>query len=582
MRIWIVGLGCTLAIAMGCASARAADGTEARFRSIYEQEWAWREEQYPGDDETKPFPDRLPKEDSAAHAARLKYWREVMKKIEAVRVSALPPEEKVNYAVYKPQIAILVSQEEFRDYEMPANSDSAFWSDISTMPQHRLKTETDYRSYVRWLNDIPRYFRDAAANMRAGLVRRFTPPKVTMAGRDKSIAAIASAAGESNVYYQPLKVMPASIPVAERAQLRRQVLAAIRLSVVPAYGRLLKFVRDEYIPKCRTTLAAEALPDGEAYYRSKILEYTTRSLDPDAIYKTGLSEVATIHAHMLDAMRRTGFKGDFPAFLRYLRTEPKFYAKTPEELLMHAAWIAKRFDGVASQFFGYLPRQRFGIEPVPAPIAPYYTSGRGGPGVYYVNTYDLRARPLYNLTALTLHESAPGHAFQIPIAEEHKAQPPFRQNAYISAYGEGWAVYSERLGVEMGLYETPYDVFGMWTYQAWRACRLVVDTGIHAKGWTRERAQQYLHENTALTDHEIETEVDRYIGWPGQALSYYVGASDIWRNRERAEKALGAKFNIRAFHDAVLELGSVPLTQIDARIDRFIVEGGKGPYPDLE
>ncbi len=582
MRVGILGVCCAAAIMTAGLPAHATDDADARFKAIYTREWAWREAQFPGEDEKKPFPDRLSKEDPATQAARLKYWQDVLKEIEAIPVSALSPEEQVNYAVYKPQIEVLIKQQQFHAYEMEANSDSAFWSDISDMGKHRLKTEADYRSYVRWLNDIPRYFREVTANMRAGLARGFTPPKVTMTGRDKSISDIASATGESNVYYEPMKKLPASIPAEEQAQLRAQVLAAIKTSVVPAYEELLKFVRDEYIPKCRTTLAAEALPDGKAYYRAQILEYTTLDLDPDTIHKMGLAEVSDIHAHMLDVMHQTGFKGDFPAFLHYLRTDPKFYAKTPRELLMDAAWIAKKFDGVSGQYFGYLPRKRFAIEPVPAAIAPYYTSGRGGPGVYLVNTYDLPARPLYNMTALTLHESAPGHAFQIPIAAEHKGQPPFRQNVYISAYGEGWAVYAEKLGVEMGMYETPYDMFGMWTYQAWRACRLVVDTGIHSKGWTREQAQAYLHDNTALTDHEIETEVDRYIGWPGQALSYYLGAKDIWRNRARAEKALGPKFNIRAFHDAVLELGSVPLPVLDKRIDRFIAEGGKGPYPDME
>ena len=220
--------------------------------------------------------------------------------------------------------------------------------------------------------------------------------------------------------------------------------------------------------------------------------------------------------------------------------------------------------------------------PVPADIAPFYTAGRGGPGEYLVNTYDLPSRPLYQLPALTLHESAPGHAFQMPLAQENKAAAPFRQSIYISAYGEGWALYCERLGDEMGIYQTPYERFGMLSYQMWRAARLVVDTGIHHKGWTRERALAFLHDNTALSDHEIETEVDRYISWPGQALSYYLGEMAIRQGRAKAEAALGAKFNLRAFHDAVLELGSVPLPVLTARIDRFIAEGGKGPYPDEE
>ena len=249
---------------------------------------------------------------------------------------------------------------------------------------------------------------------------------------------------------------------------------------------------------------------------------------------------------------------------------------------MRAAWVAKTFDGKAAQYFGYLPRGRFAIEPVAPDMAPFYTSGRGGPGLYLVNTYDLPSRPLYNLTALTLHESAPGHAFQMAIALEHKGEPDFRQKVYISAFGEGWAVYCEKLGLEMGMYKTPYDRFGMLTYQMWRAARLVVDTGIHTQGWTREQAQAYLRDNTALSNHEIETEVDRYIAWPGQALSYYLGTMAIEDGRAKAEAALGPRFNLRAFHDTVLQMGSVPLPILTARIDQFIAGGGKGPYPDME
>ena len=281
-------------------------------------------------------------------------------------------------------------------------------------------------------------------------------------------------------------------------------------------------------------------------------------------------------------MTEVGFKGSLPQFLQFLRTDPQFYAKTPLELLMRAAWIAKRFDGKAAQYFGHLPRQRFGIIPVPDDIAPYYTSGRGGAGVYLVNTYDLKSRGLYSLPALTLHESAPGHAFQGSLSEENKTLPDFRSHAYISAYGEGWALYCETLGDEMGMYETPYERFGMLSYQMWRAARLVVDTGIHAKGWTREQAQAFLRDNTALSEHEIETEVDRYITWPGQALSYYLGELTILKARKKAEVALGAKFNLKAFHDTVLDIGSVPLPILEARIDKFIAEGGVGPYPDEE
>jgi len=372
------------------------------------------------------------------------------------------------------------------------------------------------------------------------------------------------------------------IPAARQASLRAQALQVIAAAVQPAYGELLRFMRNEYVPALRSTLAAADLPDGGNYYRAKIREFTTLDLDPDAIHRLGVSEVERLHGEMIAAMRETGFSGDFNAFLAFLRGDTRFYARTPEELLMRAAWIAKRFDGKASQFFGYLPRARFAIKPVPDDLAPFYTAGRGGVGVYLLNTYDLPGRPLYNLTALTLHESAPGHAFQLPIAMEHKDQPSFRQHSYISAYGEGWALYCEQLGLEMGMYDSAYDRFGMLGYQIWRAARLVVDTGMHAQGWSRQQAIEYLRQYTALPEHEIGTEVDRYLAWPGQALSYYLGERAILDARARAEEALGERFNLRAFHDAVLELGSVPLPVLQSRIDRFVAEGGRGPYPDME
>jgi len=269
-------------------------------------------------------------------------------------------------------------------------------------------------------------------------------------------------------------------------------------------------------------------------------------------------------------MGKTGFQGDFAAFQKFLRGDAQFYAKTPDELLMHGAWIAKRVDGKLAQFFGMLPRGRFGIEPVPASIAPFWTAGRGSAHTYWLNTYDLPSRPLYNLPALTLHESAPGHALQGELVEEQKQQPEFRTKSYLSAYGEGWALYCEWLGKEMGIYTTPYEEFGRESYDMWRAARLVIDTGIHHSGMTRAEAIAYLAGHTALSQHEVETEVDRYISWPGQALSYKLGQLKISELRAQAEKELGPKFDIRKFHDAILELGSVPLPLLEEHIQQFI------------
>jgi uncharacterized protein (DUF885 family) len=568
------------ALAAATASQAAPGAVDLRFQAIYKEEWQWRVKQRLAWDEDAPREARgeLARVDARTQEARLSYWQGVLRQLDGISPGALSPGEKINYAVYRAQIAAFVEAQRFREYEMPVNADSAFWTDMTYIARRPLKSEAEYRTYLRQLADLPRYFGEETANMRAGLARGFTSPKVTLLGREAPLVAIVEAKSpQDTVYYTPFKSMPSSIPAAEQEAMRTEAVKLIRESVQPAYAAVLKFWREDYYPKARTALAAESLPDGKAYYQSKIVEYTTTHLTAEQIHQIGLSEMAKIRAEMQQTMVQAGFKGDLPAFLLFLRSDPQFYAKTADELLKSAAWIAKKFDGKADQYFGYLPRRRFAITPVPMDQAPYYTSARGGPGVYLVNTYNLPARALYSLPALTLHESAPGHAFQMPVALEQKGVPPFRR-AYISAYGEGWALYSERLGTEMGIYETPYETFGMLSYQAWRAARLVVDTGIHAKGWTREQAQAYLHDNTALSSHEIETEVDRYISWPGQALSYYLGQMAIMNARKKAEAALGKKFDIRAFHDTVLQMGAVPLPVLEARIDAFIAEGGKSPY----
>ncbi len=586
MQSFVAGIGMAILVAAAAVPAQAAPAkaspkvsADARFEAIYTKEWAWRTAQF-GRQDGKGVDDYLPKMDQATQDMRQHYWEDTLKQVEAIPHAQLSQKQQVNYDVYVPQLKVLIEDQKFHTYEMPANSDSQFWSGFGD-DDSGFKTVQDYKNWIAQMRDIPRYFDEEVALMKAGLARGFTPPQVTLVGRDKSISNVVAAKPEDTSFYKPFKTM-AGVPADQQAALRAQAASVIRDTVQPAYVGLLKFWNEQYVPGARKTLAADDLPNGKAFYRSQIIEYTTLDMDPAEIHRIGEQEVATLHQQMLDAMKETGFKGDFDAFQKFLRSDPQFYAKTPQELLDKAAWIAKTFDGKAATYFGMMPRARFAIVPVPADIAPFYTSGRGGPGVYLLNTYDLPHRPLFNLTALTLHESAPGHAWQIPLAAEDKTQPDFRRYTYISAYGEGWALYCEWLGNEMGMYETPYDRYGMLGYQIWRAARLVVDTGIHSQGWTRQQAIDYMVKYTSLPEHEVETEVDRYITWPGQALSYYMGEMEIKKLRAKAEAALGPKFNIRAFHDTVLQLGSVPLPVLDARIDKFIADGGKGPYPDLE
>ncbi len=562
------------------AAAATATGADARFDALATAEYRWRRSLSGTDENTSRNQRRgLPDVGPAMQAIKTKRWTETLAALAAIDPRTLSPAARDNYAVYRGQIEALLAEQRFRDYEKPLNADSSFWGDLGYLTRATYRTEEDYRGYLRILAEVPRYFDQNVANMRVGLKRGFTPPRVTLQGRDVGVAAVAKAGGDTSTFYAPFRTMPANIPVATQAALRAEALRVIAGAVVPAHASLLAFLRNEYIPAARTGLAAYDLPDGRAYYASKIAEYVTRDQSADQIHAIGLTEVARIRTRMGEVMKQVAWQGDLAGFLTFLRTDPQFYVKTPQALLDRAAWTAKEFDGKAARWFGRLPRGRFAIEPVPAEIAPYYTAGRGGSGVYLVNTWNLPARPLYSLPALTLHESAPGHAWQMSFSAELDDLPAYRRNTYISAYGEGWALYCEALGEDMGLYHTPYETFGMLSYQMWRAARLVVDTGVHAKGWSRERAQAFLHDNTALSDHEITTEVDRYISWPGQALSYYMGELTFLAGRAKAEKALGTKFDIRAFHDAMLSLGSVPLPMVDARVDRFIADGGKGPYP---
>jgi len=568
-----------------CTAAPAqvpAETADQRFKAIYEEEWAWRKREIgveDDDDSSAPIEDHLPDASAAAQAKRLAFLKKVVGDLDALPLVQLSPAVQTDYAVYRAQIDALLAQQLFRDYEKPLGSAGGFWTRALRDTRRTLRTEADYTALLSQMRGIPRYFADETDNMRAGLRRGFTAPRIILSGRDAPIAAIADAPSpEGTPFFAPFAAMPPSIPQARQEQFRQQARALIAAEIIPAYRRLLGFMRDSYIPGARTTLAAEALPDGKAYYRSKIREYVTLDMTPDEIHALGLREVAKIRQEMQAAMRASGFAGELPAFLTFLRTDPRFYPTSAEQLLREAAWQAKRFDAVADRWFGRMPRRRFGITPMPAAIAPFSTYALGGSGYFLLNTYDLPARPLYVLTALTLHESAPGHGFQMPLAAENRARPEFRQKIYMSAYGEGWALYCERLGDEMGLYETPYDKFGMLNYQVWRAARLVVDTGLHAKGWSRDQAIRYMRDNTSLTEREITTEVDRYIAGPGQALSYYIGAIAVADARARAERALGSHFDIRAFHDAVLDLGSVPLPVLNAQIDRFIANGGHSPW----
>ncbi len=559
----------------------------AKLHAIFDKNWETRLRESPlfatsvGRHE---YDDRLPSVTPADLARRQAQRKATLAELEHIHRSELPVDEQVNYDIFKQQIDQGIESFEFGDYEMPINADSGFHSGFSRLPKEMpLATVKDYENYISRLNAWPRYVREQIALMRLGLKRGMTVPRATLEGYDTTISAHVVDDPSKSVFWFPFEKFPASVPASEQERLRNSGRTAIMNGAVVGYREFLDFFHNEYLPGARTTLGASALPNGAAYYRFKIREFTTLDLTPEEIHNIGLSEVNRISGEMNAVMKQVGFNGDFAAFLQFLRTDPRFYAKTPQELLEHASWIAKRIDGKLPSEFKTLPRLPYTVEPVPADIAPKYTSGRyvgapqgsTQPGIYWVNTYKLESRPLYNLESLTLHEAVPGHHLQIARSRELGDLPNFRRFSYISAFGEGWGLYSEWLGLEMGIYTDPYSNFGRLGYEMWRACRLVVDTGIHSMGWTRQQAIDYMASRTALPLHEVETEVDRYISWPGQALAYKLGELKIKELRHRAEEALGTRFGVREFHDVVLGSGAVPLNVLESNIDRWIAKERK-------
>jgi len=522
---------------------------------------------------------RLPEVTAADRRRRAAHRRELLARLHAVDRGRLDVEDRISYDMFERRLEDQIAAFELREHLLPFTSETGFHTGVARLPaQMPFRTVGDYESYLARLRALPRYFGQQIDVLRRALQVGMTQPRVVLEGFEVTIETHVVEDPTASVFWAPFEDFPAAIPGGERQRLRAAGRSAIREGVVPAYRAFLDFFLDEYRPEAREAIAASALPDGRAYYRQQIRHYTTLDRSPEEIHELGMAEVRRIRASMDSLIAAVEFEGSFADFLEFLRTDPRFYADTPDELLKEAAWIAKRIDGKLPSLFGRIPRLPYGIEPVPDHLAPKYTGGRyvspalgsDEPGYYWVNTYDLDSRPFYTLTSLTLHEAVPGHHLQHAAQIELEGLPAFRRHTYLSAFGEGWGLYAERLGVEAGLYDTPYEHFGRLTYEMWRACRLVVDTGIHAMGWSRRRAMEFLASNTALSLHEVETETDRYISWPGQALAYKLGELEIRRLRQQAEEALGPDFDLRAFHDAILWHGTVPLTVLRDQIRRFI------------
>jgi len=522
------------------------------------------------------LPDLSPDALLTQHQNRLSIYQ----KLNKIDTSKLTQENQINLSVLSYSLKNQLDNYINKEHYMPLTAESGFHVWIANISkQVDFKTVADYQDYLARLEALPRYFSQQTYWMKKGLNTGISQPKIVLKGFEKSIDAFIKEDVTKSGYYQPFEKMSAFINPSEQKKLQQKAKNILSTKVMPTYQAYYDFMVNEYQPNARDNIAAISLPNGKEYYQNRLVHYTTLPMTAVQVHQQGLAEVKRIRAEMDEVIEQVKFDGSFSDFVQFLRTDSQFYASTPTELLKEASFIAKQMDAKLPALFKTLPRTPYGVMAVPANIAPKYTTGRYAgssrddqPGNYWVNTYRLDRRPLYVLTALTLHEAVPGHHLQISLAKEMTNVAKFRNRTYISAFGEGWGLYSEYLGIEAGMYEDPYHNFGRLTYEMWRACRLVVDTGMHSQGWSRAKAMDFLASNTALSLHNVKTEIDRYISWPGQALSYKMGELTIKRLRKEAEQALGQDFDLRDFHDQLLKRGSMPLSMLDKVITQYIQE----------
>lgn len=551
------------------------------LQSIIDKTWALNIEYSPelaaslGDDSAKGKLSDLSPKTLAEQSTKTEQLLVSLKQLDK---SSLSKEDRINAELLQYQLQNDVDNYRFKAHYMPITAESGFHAYIASIAKTPLNSVEDYQHYLNKLKALPTYFEQQTYWLTQGMNEGITPAKVTLNGFEDSISAFIVPVEKSG-YFAPFTQFPSHFSDQEKTQLTQEGKAVVEQTVLPLYQAFYDFMTQQYIPNARGQIAASAMPNGIEFYQNRVEHFTTLPMTAEEVHQLGLKEVARIRAEMQTVIDNVGFTGSFADFLHFLRTDSRFYPKTDLELLKEAAYIAKKADAMLPKYFGKLPRTPYGIAPVPAEIAPKYTTGRYAgsnrddqPGYYWVNTYALDKRPLYEMEALTLHEAVPGHHLQISLNKELDNLPNFRRYSYISAFGEGWGLYAEYLGLEAGFYQDPYSNFGRLTYEMWRAARLVVDTGMHAKGWSREQAIEFMASNTALSMHNVTTEIDRYISWPGQALSYKVGELTIKRLRNKAETELGENFDIRAFHDALLENGSVTMPILEQIIDEFITK----------
>jgi prolyl oligopeptidase len=565
-------------------AARAEDAALTKqFRDLLDSEWQYTLRESPtfashlGD---KRYNDRWPDVSLAAIERRHEHAVELLAKLDAIEPTQLPSADRLNYVLFRKEIAEGIEQYPFRWHLVPLNQREGIQDESQVADAIIFQTVKDYEDWIARLQSFPTYLDQTIELMRAGAKERIIQPKVVMRRLPDQIRKQIVADPDQSVYYKPLKSFPADIPAAEQERLKSAAAAAIQGQIVPAYEKFANFFDKEYFPACLDEVGVSQFPRGQEFYALRCRVFTTTNLTPDEIHAIGLKEVARIRAEMEQIVREVKFEGSFQEFLVHLRTDKEFYYDDPRDLMNGYLALCKRVDPQLTKLFRNLPRIPYGLEPIPEHIAPdttaaYYRQPSADgtrAGTYFVNLYRPEMRPKYEMEALSLHEAVPGHHLQLALQAELGELPPFRRYGGFTAYIEGWALYAESLGDQLGCYQDPYSKFGQLTYEMWRAVRLVVDTGMHSKGWTREQAIEFFRENTAKTELDIVNEVDRYISWPGQALAYKIGELKIKELRDRSKAKLGDKFDIREFHDVILRQGAVPLDVLETITDEWIAE----------
>ena len=572
------------AAALFAADVGSCQTPPQKLQLLVDQVWEYDLKEFPlsathyGDHR---FNDRIDRVRVVDHENRRKKKAKYLNRLQQLDRTKLSRPDQINYDLLHWRLQEDINAVDLNDFLLPITNRSGFHiyfpDSRKRMPMETVK---DFENYISRLRGFVQYVDDHVQLMRAAIEQGVTLPGVVMQNLADSLTPHIVDEPTKSLMYEPLRKMPEHIGQRERQRLRSNAKSAIREGIVVGYRKFLDFTQSEYLPAARTTIAASALPNGREYYRWCVRHHTTLELTAEEIHQIGLSEVKRIRSEMDEIIAKVRFQGDFAAFVQHLRTDPKFYAKTPEELMEFVALILKRADGRLPRLFRKLPRTPYGLLEIPSYIAPQTTSayymqpsGDGSrAGFYYINTFDLKSRPKYCMEALSLHEAVPGHHLQLALQQEMKDIPKFRRFMHVTAFIEGWALYAERLGLEMNFFEDPYQDFGRLNYEIWRACRLVVDTGIHQLGWTRQQAIEFMAQNTALAMLDIRNEVDRYIAWPGQALAYKMGELKIRELRAKSEAQLGSKFDVREFHDVILRDGAVPLSILSENVD-FWLEG---------